>query len=105
MKFVDTDAEWIQTRTGISQRHILGKGESLTMLGAAAATKVLLRSRWVTPQSSLGDAGSSLGDAKSSLGDAESSLVDAKSSLGDAKSSLVDAKSSLVDAESSLGEC
>ena len=41
MAMVDTDDEWIRTRTGISQRHILGKGESLTMLGADAATKVL----------------------------------------------------------------
>jgi hypothetical protein len=40
MALVDTDDEWIRTRTGISQRHILGKGESLTMLGADAATKV-----------------------------------------------------------------
>jgi len=41
MAMVDTDDEWIRTRTGISQRHILGKGESLTMLGADAATKAL----------------------------------------------------------------
>ena len=30
---------------------------------------MVLRARWVTPKSSLGDAKSSLGDAKSSLGD------------------------------------
>jgi hypothetical protein len=59
---------------------------------------LLARARWVTLESSLGDAKSSLGDAKSSLGDAKSSLRDGKSSLGDAKSSLGDAKSSLGDA-------
>jgi hypothetical protein len=44
---------------------------------------VTLRARWVTLESSLGDAESSLGDAESSLGDAKSSPGDAESSLGD----------------------
>lgn len=40
-KMVDTTDEWIQTRTGIRQRHILSEGESSVDLGARAAEKLL----------------------------------------------------------------
>ncbi len=40
-KFVDTSDEWIQTRTGIKQRHLAGEGETAVSLGAAAAQKAL----------------------------------------------------------------
>lgn len=38
---VETDDEWIRTRTGISQRRVLTKGESLRDLGVAAAKDAL----------------------------------------------------------------
>lgn len=38
---VDTTDEWIATRTGIRQRHILGKDESLTQLAAQAGLRAI----------------------------------------------------------------
>jgi 3-oxoacyl-[acyl-carrier-protein] synthase-3 len=38
---VDTSDEWIITRTGIKERHILAKGETNTELGAVAAERAL----------------------------------------------------------------
>jgi len=42
-KFVDTNDEWIRTRTGIRERRLLDreKGESLSLLGAQAAQEAL----------------------------------------------------------------
>ncbi|KAK3282218.1 hypothetical protein CYMTET_10035 [Cymbomonas tetramitiformis] len=40
-KLVDTNDEWIFSRTGISRRHILGDDESLTEFAAEAAAKAL----------------------------------------------------------------
>jgi len=40
-ELVDTNHEWILSRTGISSRHILSKDESLTQLGAEAAKNAL----------------------------------------------------------------
>lgn len=40
-RMVDTSDEWITTRTGIKQRHILGKGETNTDMGFAAAKRAL----------------------------------------------------------------
>lgn len=40
-KRVDTSDEWITTRTGIKERHILAKGETNTELGAVAAERAL----------------------------------------------------------------
>lgn len=40
-KRVDTTDEWITTRTGIKERHILAEGGTNTDLGAAAAVKAL----------------------------------------------------------------
>jgi 3-oxoacyl-[acyl-carrier-protein] synthase-3 len=39
--FVDTDDAWIQQRTGIRQRHIVGEGELTSDLAVAAAQKAL----------------------------------------------------------------
>lgn len=38
---VDTTDEWIASRTGIRQRHVLGKGESLTQLAASASLRAI----------------------------------------------------------------
>jgi 3-oxoacyl-[acyl-carrier-protein] synthase-3 len=40
-KMVDTDDDWIQTRTGIRQRHIAGDGESTATLAKDAALNAL----------------------------------------------------------------
>lgn len=40
-KVLDTSDEWIRTRTGISQRHVVAKGEATSDLAAAAAAKLL----------------------------------------------------------------
>lgn len=40
-KFVDTSDEWIVTRTGIKQRHVVGEGESTSTLAIAASRKAL----------------------------------------------------------------
>lgn len=40
-RVVDTSDEWITTRTGIKERHILAKGETNTDMGAAAAERAL----------------------------------------------------------------
>jgi 3-oxoacyl-[acyl-carrier-protein] synthase-3 len=40
-KMVDTDDEWIQSRTGIRQRHIAGEGESTASLATDAALNAL----------------------------------------------------------------
>ena len=37
----DTSDEWIRTRTGIRTRHILGDGETLVGLGAAAVDRAI----------------------------------------------------------------
>jgi hypothetical protein len=40
-KYVDTNDEWIVSRTGIQQRHVLGEGETLSQHAAAASRKAL----------------------------------------------------------------
>ncbi len=40
-QIVDTNDEWIQTRTGIRQRHIASDGESTASMGAIAALRAL----------------------------------------------------------------
>jgi 3-oxoacyl-[acyl-carrier-protein] synthase III len=40
-KFVDTSDEWIASRTGIRQRHLVEKGDSIASLGSAAAQQAL----------------------------------------------------------------
>lgn len=40
-KYVDTNDEWITTRTGIKKRHILNEGESLSTHASISATKAL----------------------------------------------------------------
>jgi 3-oxoacyl-[acyl-carrier-protein] synthase III len=40
-KFVDTSDEWIASRTGIRQRHLVEKGDSIVSLGSAAAQQAL----------------------------------------------------------------
>lgn len=40
-KLVDTNDEWITTRTGIKERHILAEGESLAQHAATAARNAL----------------------------------------------------------------
>lgn len=40
-KIVDTNDEWIRTRTGIKERRISGKGETAQMLASDAASKAL----------------------------------------------------------------
>jgi 3-oxoacyl-[acyl-carrier-protein] synthase III len=40
-KFVDTSDEWIASRTGIRQRHLVEEGDSIVSLGAAAAQQAL----------------------------------------------------------------
>ena len=40
-EFLDTSDEWIVQRTGISERHICGEGESTATLAAAAATEAI----------------------------------------------------------------
>jgi 3-oxoacyl-[acyl-carrier-protein] synthase-3 len=40
-KMVDTTDEWIQTRTGIKQRHIVGDNESTCDMGLQAANKAI----------------------------------------------------------------
>lgn len=44
-KLVDTSDEWIQTRTGITKRHRVGKGEAASDLGAAAIQKLLKKTK------------------------------------------------------------
>lgn len=40
-KFLDTNDEWIRTRTGITKRHILAEGETLYELAITAANRAL----------------------------------------------------------------
>ncbi len=40
-KMVDTNDEWITTRTGIRRRHVLGKGETLSSLAKVACERAL----------------------------------------------------------------
>ena len=40
-KLVDTNDEWITSRTGIKKRHILGEGETLSARGATASQQAL----------------------------------------------------------------
>ncbi len=40
-QFLDTTDEWIRTRTGIRERHVVAKGEATSDLAAAAARKLL----------------------------------------------------------------
>jgi len=40
-KFVDTNDEWIATRTGIRRRHVLAEGESMGAHAAQACKKAL----------------------------------------------------------------
>jgi 3-oxoacyl-[acyl-carrier-protein] synthase III len=40
-KFVDTSDEWIASRTGIRQRHLVEKGDSIVSLGSTAAQQAL----------------------------------------------------------------
>ena len=40
-KLVDTNDEWIATRTGIKRRHVLAKGEKLSDLAKEASSKAL----------------------------------------------------------------
>jgi 3-oxoacyl-[acyl-carrier-protein] synthase-3 len=40
-KLVDTNDEWIASRTGIHRRHILGKGETLSSLAKVASEQAL----------------------------------------------------------------
>lgn len=40
-KYVDTNDEWITTRTGIKKRHILGEGETLSSHASTSAMKAL----------------------------------------------------------------
>lgn len=44
-KIVDTDNEWIVTRTGIQNRHILSEGETCSFMGTAAAREALERAK------------------------------------------------------------
>ena len=48
-KMVDTNDEWITTRTGIKERRMLGKGESLSTIGIEAC-KGLLEKRGIGPE-------------------------------------------------------
>lgn len=43
-KVVDTNDEWIKSRTGIAERHFCGEGETAVSLAVAAAEQALLRS-------------------------------------------------------------
>ncbi len=43
---VETNDSWIRSRTGISQRHVIGENETLTELGAEAAKKALKMAGW-----------------------------------------------------------
>lgn len=40
-KIMETSDEWIQTRTGIRERHVVAKGEATSDLAAAATRKLL----------------------------------------------------------------
>ena len=40
-KLVETNDEWITSRTGIKKRHILGEGETLSSHAAMAAQRAL----------------------------------------------------------------
>ncbi len=40
-KLVDTSDEWIRTRTGISQRHVVAEGETTADLAEQASRKAL----------------------------------------------------------------
>lgn len=40
-RFVDTNDEWITTRTGIKRRHVLGEGETMVDHAAAACNRAL----------------------------------------------------------------
>ena len=44
-KIVDTNDEWITTRTGIKERRILKKGKASSDMGAAAAKKLLVKNQ------------------------------------------------------------
>lgn len=44
-KLVDTSDEWIQTRTGITKRHKVAKGEAASDLAAAAIQKLLKKTK------------------------------------------------------------
>jgi 3-oxoacyl-[acyl-carrier-protein] synthase-3 len=46
-KTLDTSDEWIQTRTGICERHVVARGEATSDL-AAAATRKLLKQRGIS---------------------------------------------------------
>src|SRR3974377_47087 len=46
-KYLDTTDEWIRTRTGIQERHILKHGATSDM--AAGAIRMLLKNRGITP--------------------------------------------------------
>ena len=43
-KLVDTNDEWITTRTGIKERHIVAENETTAMIGAKAAEKAIEQS-------------------------------------------------------------
>ncbi len=43
-QFLDTSDEWIRTRTGIEERHVLQDGETLTQLAIDAAKAALKNS-------------------------------------------------------------
>lgn len=48
-RMVETSDDWISSRTGIKQRHISGKGETTSMMSAAASRKAL-EMAGLTPQ-------------------------------------------------------
>ena len=52
-KMVDTSDEWIQTRSGISERRIAGPGENPSDLGAQAAAQARLPALKQTPKISV----------------------------------------------------
>ena len=43
-KMVDTSDEWIRSRTGIENRHLVGEGEATSDMGAEIAKQLLVRS-------------------------------------------------------------
>lgn len=55
-QLVDTNDEWITTRTGIKKRHILAEGESLGQHAAAASLRALemAGARWLLGASQAG---------------------------------------------------
>ena len=52
-KVVDTSDEWIQSRTGIKQRHIMGEGETTASLAIEASRKALEQSGLKTDEIDL----------------------------------------------------